>query len=67
MRSGSLAPSQYYNHRHEIALSVSAGVLEGCRVVGCQAGTLELSRALQVFFTQENPVERWLAGEAVFG
>ncbi len=67
LHSGSLAGSQYYGHRHEIALSVSAGILEGCRAAGCEAGTLDLSRALQVFFTQEKPVERWLAGEAVFG
>ena len=36
--SGSLAGSQYYAHRHEIALSVSAGLLEGCRAVGCRPG-----------------------------
>ena len=64
--SGSLAGSQYYAHRHEIALSVSAGLLEGCRVIGCQSGTLDLARALHDFFNLENPVESWLNGEAVF-
>jgi Fe-S-cluster containining protein len=64
--SGSLAGSQYYAHRHEIALSVSAGLLEGCRVLGCQAGALDLNRALHDFFTRENPLERWIAGEEVF-
>jgi hypothetical protein len=66
LRSGSLAGSQYYTHRHVIALSVSAGLLEGCRAVGCQVKTLSLDRALHDFFTQSNPVERWLNGEAVF-
>jgi Fe-S-cluster containining protein len=65
--SGSLAGSQYYAHRHEIALSVSAGLLKGCRAAGCQAKTLSLDRALHDFFKQENPLERWLNGEAVFG
>jgi Fe-S-cluster containining protein len=67
LRSGSLAGSRYYGHRHKIALSVSAGTLEGCQAAGCQAGTLNLSRALHDFFSQDNPIERWLAGEAVFG
>jgi Fe-S-cluster containining protein len=66
LHSGTLAGSQYYAHRHEIALSVSAGTLEGCGAVGCEARTLDLSRALQVFFSREKQVERWLAGEAVF-
>jgi Fe-S-cluster containining protein len=66
LRSGSLAGSTYYPHRHEIALSVSAGLLEGCGAEGCQAGTLELARALHDFFSQDQPVERWIAGETVF-
>ncbi|MEJ2673499.1 MAG: YkgJ family cysteine cluster protein [Deltaproteobacteria bacterium] len=66
LRSGSLAGSQYYPHRHEIAVSVSAGILEGCRASGCQAGTLELARALHDFFREDHAVERWIAGEAVF-
>ncbi|MGA9755687.1 MAG: YkgJ family cysteine cluster protein [Desulfobaccales bacterium] len=66
LRAGSLAASRYYAHRHEIAVSVSAGVLEGCREVGCQATTLNLTRALHDFFAQENPVERWINGEDVF-
>jgi Fe-S-cluster containining protein len=65
--SGSLAGSQYYPHRHEIALSVSAGLLEGCQILGCQAGTLDLARALHDFFNQGDPVVSWLNGEAVFG
>jgi Fe-S-cluster containining protein len=67
LRAGSLAASSYYGHRHEIAWSVSAGVLEGCREVNCQAATLNLAQALHDFFSQENPVERWIRGEEVFG
>jgi Fe-S-cluster containining protein len=66
LRSGSLAGSQYYAHRQEIALSVSAGLTEGCRAIGCQSGTLDLARGLHDFFNQENPAESWLAGTKVF-
>ena len=67
LRTGSLAGSQYYAHRHEIAVSVSAGLREGCKAAGLQSGTLNLTRALHDFFTQENAVERWINGEEVFG
>ena len=67
LRTGSLAGNQYYAHRHEIALSVSAGLQEGCKAAGLQSGTLNLTRALHDFFTQENAVERWIKGEEVFG
>ena len=67
LRTGSLAGSQYYAHRHEIAVSVSAGLREGCRAAGLQSGALNLTRALHDFFTQENAVERWINGEEVFG
>jgi Fe-S-cluster containining protein len=66
LATGSLTGSQYYPHRHDIALAVSAGVLEGCRLAGCQSGTLDLARALHDFFNQENPTERWIAGDEVF-
>jgi Fe-S-cluster containining protein len=67
LRSGSLAGSQYYAHRHEIVVSVSAGLQEGCKAAGLQSGTLNLTRALREFFTQEKAVERWINGEEVFG
>jgi Fe-S-cluster containining protein len=67
LRTGSLAGSQYYAHRHEIAVSVSAGLKEGCRVAGLQSGTLNLTRALHDFFSQGNAVARWINGEEVFG
>jgi len=66
LRTGSLAGSQYYAHRHEIAMSVSAGLREGCRTAGLQAVPLNLTRALNDFFTQENAVVRWINGEEVF-
>src|SRR5665811_756852 len=46
LRTGSLAGSQYYAHRHEIVVSVSAGLREGCKAAGLQSGTLNLTRAL---------------------
>jgi hypothetical protein len=67
LRSGSLAGSRYYAHRHEIAVSVSAGLREGCKAAGLQSGPLNLTRALNDFFTQESMVERWINGEEVFG
>jgi Fe-S-cluster containining protein len=67
LNAGSLAASAYYAHRHEIAVSVSAGLLEGCRELGLQSGALTLARALDDFFRQENPVARWIIGEEVFG
>jgi Fe-S-cluster containining protein len=67
LRRGSLAGSQYYAHRHEIAVSVSAGLQEGCKAAGLQSKTLNLTRALHDFFTQEKAVERWINGEEVFG
>jgi len=67
LRRGSLAGSQYYAHRHEIAVSVSAGLQEGCKAAGLQSRTLNLTRALQDFFTQEKAVQRWINGEEVFG
>jgi Fe-S-cluster containining protein len=67
LSTGSLAASTYYAHRHEIALSVSTGVREGCRAAGLQSGALNLAQALDDFFSQGNPVERWINGEEVFG
>jgi Fe-S-cluster containining protein len=67
LSAGSLAASTYYAHRHEIALSVSAGLREGCRAAGLQSGALNLAQALDDFFTQANPIERWINGEEVFG
>jgi Fe-S-cluster containining protein len=65
--AGSLAASPYYAHRHEIAVSVSAGLREGCRAAGLQSGTLNLAQALDDFSRQENPIGRWINGEEVFG
>jgi hypothetical protein len=67
LSAGSLAASTYYAHRHEIAVSVSAGLREGCRAAGLQSGALNLAQALDDFFSQETPVERWINGEEVFG
>jgi Fe-S-cluster containining protein len=64
---GKLGPGEYYAHRYEFVWSISSGLQNGCREVGCQTGILDLVLALQGFFTQENPVEKWVSGEEVFG
>ena len=60
-----LGPGEYYAHRYEFVWSISSGLQNGCREVGCQTGILDLALALQNFFTRENPVERWIAGKEV--
>jgi Fe-S-cluster containining protein len=67
LQSGGPAGSAYYAHRHDIAVSVSAGLMAGCRALGLQAGAVGLTRALDDFFARQDPVQRWLAGEEVFG
>jgi Fe-S-cluster containining protein len=64
---GKLGPGQYYAHRYEFVWSISAGLQNGCREIGCQSMVLDLTRALQDFFRRDNPVQRWIAGEKVFG
>ncbi len=64
---GKLGPGEYYAHRYEFVWSISSGLQNGCREMGCQTGVLDLVLALQDFFTQENPVEKWVSGEEVFG
>ncbi|RJR43817.1 MAG: hypothetical protein C4567_05110 [Deltaproteobacteria bacterium] len=61
-----LTSPPFYAHRHEVYFSISHGLLAGCRAVGCQSGPLELARGLLDYFTQPQPVERWLQGEKVF-
>jgi Fe-S-cluster containining protein len=57
---------EYYLHRYELMLSVTAGLKDGCRALGRQDDFLDLTRALADFFGQESPIERWLQGEKVF-
>jgi Fe-S-cluster containining protein len=67
LTAGSLDRSQYYAHRHEIAVSVSTGLKQGCQAAGLQSGALNLAQALNDFFAQDNPVEKWISGQEVFG
>jgi Fe-S-cluster containining protein len=67
LRGGKLGPGQYYAHRYEFVWSISAGLQNGCREVRGQTGVLDLTRALQDFFSREDAVERWINGEEVFG
>jgi Fe-S-cluster containining protein len=66
LAAGSLAGGDYYAHPHSITLSVASGLLAGCREAGLQPGPLNLTRALHDFFTQTEPVDRWLQGKQVF-
>lgn len=66
MASRRLTAVPYYAHRQEIILSLSAGLQAGCRVIGCQADSLDLSRALQDYAKQDRARERWLRGEKIF-
>jgi hypothetical protein len=63
---GKLGPGAYYAHRYEFVWSISSGLQNGCGEVRCQTGVLDLTRALHDYFSQENPLERWLNGEEVF-
>jgi len=66
LKKADLSSPPYYAHRQEIFFSISQGLLAGCRAVGCQSAPLELARGLLDFFTQPQPLERWLRGEEVF-
>lgn len=65
-RAEKVAEFEFYSHRYEIMLSVRAGLLEGCRAIGCQADVLDHVGALQVCLSTAGPAERWINGEAVF-
>jgi Fe-S-cluster containining protein len=57
---------QHYAHRHEFIRSVAQGLLDGCRAMGCQSVTLDLTGALRDFFAAPNPSEQWIQGQKVF-
>jgi Fe-S-cluster containining protein len=67
LQGGKLGPGEYYAHRYEFVWSISSGLQNGCRELGCQTGILDLSQALHDYLVQGNPVERWISGEEVFG
>jgi Fe-S-cluster containining protein len=66
LQRGSLAATEFYAHRYEFVWSISAGLQQGCRQIGCQSGVMDLDRALRDYFARENAVEMWLAGEPTF-
>ncbi|HAY21581.1 MAG TPA: hypothetical protein DCY27_05340 [Desulfobacterales bacterium] len=57
---------EFYRHRHSIFLSLSRGLIDGCRTLGYQTGPLDLSQALQDYFSQPDLAEAWLLGGQVF-
>lgn len=66
LKSQGLALGAYYSHRYDLVLSIAAGLMDGCRALGCQSGALDLAWALEDYFQAERPGERWIQGEAVF-
>jgi len=65
-RQESLSPVQYYAHRDEIVFSISHGLLEGCRLAGCQAQPLPLAEGLWTILAEPDCDRRWAQGEKVF-
>jgi len=61
--AGDLALDEYYLHRYIFPMSVSAGLTEGFRAIGCQTPVLELSQILGQVLLEPRLPERWLAGE----
>jgi hypothetical protein len=57
---------EFYSHRFEIVLSISAGLAAGSQAMGCQGRPLDLAGALRDYFTHDRPVEEWLQGRLVF-
>jgi Fe-S-cluster containining protein len=64
--AGDLSGEEYYLHRHVFPISVSAGLTEGFRELGCQMPVLDLARALGQVLLEPWMAERWLQGEKVF-
>jgi Fe-S-cluster containining protein len=67
LRSHELFSFEFYSHRYEFILSVSAGLMAGCQAIGCQSKVLDLAGAIQAFFTSARPAVAWMQGENVFG
>ncbi|MBW1940983.1 MAG: YkgJ family cysteine cluster protein [Deltaproteobacteria bacterium] len=55
-----------YPHRNYILGSIRAGLQQGCMDMGCQADTLEIAKAVKLFFNHQDPVKTWIKGEKVF-
>lgn len=66
LQSEEFIDDEYYLHRHTIVNSIIKGLLDGCRAMGCQAGSLNLIQALKSVLTQPRPAVRWIQGNAVF-
>ncbi len=66
LMSPKISHFEFYSHRYEIVLSVSAGLAAGSQAMGCQWGPLDLAGAIQDYFTQVKPVDEWLQGRLVF-
>jgi hypothetical protein len=56
---------QFYSHRHIIHISISQGLIDACLALGYQPGPMDLSQAIQDYFSRPDLAARWLAGEKV--
>ena len=61
-----LSGEECYLHRYVFPMSVSAGLSEGFRSLGCQMQVLDLTRALGQVLLEPWLVDHWLKGEEVF-
>jgi Fe-S-cluster containining protein len=66
LKGGKLGPGAYYAHRYEFVWSISSGIQNGCRELGCQTGILDLDNALQDGLAHDDLLERWTSGFQVF-
>jgi Fe-S-cluster containining protein len=66
LKSKNLISDEYYLHRYEIVFALIKGLTEGCQAIGCQAVSLDLSKAIKVFFERRDLLDRWIRGEKVF-
>jgi uncharacterized protein len=64
--AGDLSGEEYFLHRYVFPMSVSAGLTEGFRELGCQMPVLDLARGLGQVLLEPWVAERWLRGETVF-
>lgn len=61
-----LAEVEGYSHRHYILQTVRDGIQEVSTDNGCQAGILEIAKAMKQYIDNPNPIEAWIKGEKIF-
>ena len=61
-----LAEVEGYSHRYYILQTVREGIQEVSTDNGCQAGILEIAKAMKQYIDDPNPIEAWIKGEKIF-